>query len=255
MAYLDSRRADYPLLSNALAVYGEIFSVQSRAHDQFEPMCPDEFGAEGGDRPTVPGSLPGLDADRPLRVLAEISDVLVSASPDRRSEIESARASCERNGALLRRSAGSMDHLSSAAQTLVLLALNPFYEKLARKVIPHIEERVWKFGQCLVCGDRPSMAGYEGSIGARFVQCRLCRTQWQAGRIRCAFCGCEDPHKLGYLQAENDRAHRADTCDSCRGYLKAVDERALGTEAILHVEELLMTALDREAIARGYAPR
>ena len=74
------------------------------------------------------------------------------------------------------------------------------------------------------------------------------------GRVRCALCGCEDTHKLRYLQAEDNNAHRVELCDSCGGYLKAVDERALGTDAILHVEELLMSALDREAIARGYAP-
>lgn len=254
LQYLDARGEDHPSLSNALAVYAQIFSIQDRFRESFDPQCPDDVTPQDPGRAIVPEALPGLDPDMPLRALAEISDAIIAAAPDRREEIESARASCGREDVIARHTRQSSNHLDPAAQTLLLLALNPFYEKFASKIIPRIEDRAWQFGHCPVCGESCSMARYEASIGARFVQCRLCRTQWALGRVRCALCGCEDSNKLGYLQAEGDSAHRVEVCDACGGYLKSVDERALGTEAILHIEELLMSALDREAIARGYSP-
>ncbi len=255
LAYLDSRREHYPSLLKALAVYGRIFGIQNRYHASFEPDLPADIAADDEGRAIFPGPLPGLGSDAPRQALEEISDAIAAASPDRHSEIESARASCERDGTLLRPHAGCGDHLSPTARTLLLLALNPFYSKLAREVVPSIEERSWESRQCPVCGESPSMGCYEASTGARRAQCRLCRTQWALGRVCCAFCGCEDADVLGYFQAEDDAAHRAEFCDSCGRYLKTVDERALGMEAILHVEELLMSALDREATARGYAPQ
>jgi formate dehydrogenase maturation protein FdhE len=253
LAYLDLRQENYPYLSNALAVYGQVFCIQDRYYQSFEPETP-ESNTKNEEEPMVPGRLPGLDVSKPLALLAEISDAFAAAAPNRRSEIEAARASCRREDVILRSQADSDHKLSPTAYKLLLLALNPFFEKLALRIVPEIEEHVWRFGHCPVCGESPSVAGYEVSAGARFVQCRLCRTQWMLGRIGCVFCGCEDTDKLGYLRADDDSAHRVEVCDSCGGYLKVVDERALMTESILHVEELLMSALDREAITRGYGP-
>ena len=252
LAYLDLRRTNYPFVSNALAVYGQVFSIQDRFHQSFEADCPIDLGTGNGHRPIVPGCLPGLNPDQPLRALAEISDTLAAVAPERGSEIESARRACESDDILLRHSVGN--ELSTAAETLRLLTLNPFYEKVARGVVPRIEERAWRLGYCPVCGESPSVAAYEASTGARYVQCCLCRTQWIVGRIGCVFCGCNDSDKLGYLQADDNKVHRVEVCDACRGYLKVVDERSLMAESILHVEELLMSALDREAITRGYIP-
>ena len=256
LACLEQRRQNNTSLSDALAVYRQIFSVQSRFFNLFE-FSRTGFYTQTQGVPLFPGPLPELDPEIPRQALSEVSDAFLEAAPGHRQEIEAARASCEAEDVLLRRI--SRDHLNPGAQTLLLLALNPFYEKLACQVLPRLEEQVGasavgELGLCPVCGEAPSMAKFDAANGARFVQCRLCRTQRMLSRLRCAFCGSEDGKKLGYLQAETDRAHRAEVCDSCGGYLKAVDERALAARTILHVEELLMTALDQEAIRRGYAP-
>ena len=252
LAYLDLRQKNYPFLSNALAVYRQVFAIQDRFCKLFELDGPADLGTCNGDGPLVPGRLPGLDPDQPLRVLAEISNALTAAAPDRGSQIQAARRACECDDILLRRS--YRNELNPILETLRLLTLNPFYEKFAREIVPRIEEVPWRLGYCPVCGETPSVAAYKASAGVRYVQCRLCRTQWDVPRIGCIFCDCEESDKLSYLQADDVTAHRVEICDACGGYLKVVDERALMKTSILHVEELFMSALDQEAITRGYTP-
>jgi FdhE protein len=96
------------------------------------------------------------------------------------------------------------------------------------------------------------MGRYGQESGQRFLWCFLCDLQWVFPRVACPFCGCTDPAQLGSLRPEGVEHHRVDVCDSCWGYLRAVDERARPAPADLLREEVATTYLCAIAEQRGY---
>ena len=254
LEYVDSLREAYPSLAGPLTLCANIFTTQSRFYDGFVPDTSVEHSAAVTGQPVLAGHPPGLEAATAREALTEIAEAVAVATAERRGQIESALDVLGRDESHLVSRCDALALENPPARDLFLLALNPFYEKFAVEIVASIEELDWQYGYCPVCGEKPSIAKYEKTSGARFLQCSLCRTQWTRGRVQCAFCDNRDPDTLGYLSAENDKAHRADVCDACRRYIKAIDERALGKDAILHVEELAMASCGREAIARGYHP-
>lgn len=254
LEYVDAIRQTHPSLAVPLAAHADIFTIQRRFHDRFVPETPAHSTGLVPGQPMLSEHPPGLKPETVQEALHEIADAVAAAAPERRDQIDSALHvfGCGQDDLISRREALALQDIP--ARELYLLALNPFYEKFASQVVSSIEELDWEYGYCPVCGQRPSIAKYDKIIGTRFVQCSLCRTQWIRPRVQCAFCDNRDPDTLGYLVAEKGKAHRADVCDACGRYIKAIDERALGKDAILHVEELAMASCDREAIARGYHP-
>ncbi len=252
LEYVNALRQVNPSLSAPLALHADIFRIQYRFHDLFSPDALARATPMIPGQPVLTGHPPDLQPETARQSLTEIAEAVAGAAPDRREQVDSAvRAlGCGRDCLISRREALSLQ--DTPARELYLLALNPFYEKFARAAVDSVDELDWEYGYCPVCGEKPSISKYDKTIGTRFVQCSLCRTQWTRPRVQCAFCDNKDPDTLGYLVADKDKVHRADVCDACGRYIKAVDERALAKDAILHVEELAMASCDREAVARGY---
>jgi hypothetical protein len=81
-------------------------------------------------------------------------------------------------------------------------------------------------GVCPACGAPPvasMVVGWQGAHNTRFCACSLCSTQWNYVRIKCTLCGSTDA--ISYKQIEDgDKLVRAETCDSCRGYVKILQQ-------------------------------
>ena len=81
-------------------------------------------------------------------------------------------------------------------------------------------------GVCPACGAPPvasMVVGWQGAHNTRFCACSLCATQWNYVRIKCTLCGSTDG--ISYKQVEDgDKLVRAETCDSCRGYVKILQQ-------------------------------
>ena len=78
-------------------------------------------------------------------------------------------------------------------------------------------------GLCPVCGGPPAgsvVSGRVGSENSRYACCAFCGTQWNEVRIKCLACG--STKGVGYKSAEGeeDAVIKAETCDSCRSWLK-----------------------------------
>ncbi|CAA9573662.1 MAG: hypothetical protein AVDCRST_MAG59-3852 [uncultured Thermomicrobiales bacterium] len=81
----------------------------------------------------------------------------------------------------------------------------------------------WAEGFCPVCGDWPALAEHRGLERARRLRCARCGGDWSSPAFTCAFCGETDHAKLvGLVPEGGGEASRADGCESCRGYLKAL---------------------------------
>ena len=106
---------------------------------------------------------------------------------------------------------------------------------------------------CPFCGERPIAAVLrpEGDGGKRCLLCSLCFTEWEFRRLLCPNCGEEDHQKLPIYKADEFPHLRAEACDSCAHYIKAVDLTLNGL-AIPEVDELAAIPLDLWAGEQGY---
>ena len=85
----------------------------------------------------------------------------------------------------------------------------------------------------------------------RIFGCALCGQEWQANRGRCPCCGEENPEKLPSFQEDAHPLVRIEACDTCRRYVKSIDQ-TLDARSIPAVDELLSLAMDLWAREAGY---
>jgi len=82
-------------------------------------------------------------------------------------------------------------------------------------------------GVCPACGSPPvssMVVGWSGALNTRFCSCSLCGTLWNYPRIKCVLCGATEG--IGYEEiAGGGGSVKAETCDSCRGYLKILQQQ------------------------------
>ena len=106
---------------------------------------------------------------------------------------------------------------------------------------------------CPFCGELPVVAVLrpEGEGGKRGLICSLCFTEWEFRRLLCPNCGEEDYRKLPVYKADEFPHLRAEACDTCRHYIKAVDLTLNGL-AVPEVDELASIPLDLWAHQSDY---
>ena len=109
----------------------------------------------------------------------------------------------------------------------------------------------WDKGFCPVCGSAPGFSLFEDE-GNRILFCGFCWHQWIAQRIYCPFCENKDSKSLHYYFSEKEKSYRIDVCDSCKTYLKAIDQR--NTDRIIYppLEFVASLHLDIKAQEMGF---
>ena len=79
---------------------------------------------------------------------------------------------------------------------------------------------------CPACGGpqvSSMVVGWSGAQSARFCACSLCGTLWNYPRVRCTLCGATKG--IAYQEiAGGPAAVKAETCESCRGYVKILHQ-------------------------------
>ena len=111
--------------------------------------------------------------------------------------------------------------------------------------------------RCPACGSPPSIARLRRADGRRLLTCGLCGSEWEAVRLGCACCGTQERAVLGVLRLADQDPRWIETCDSCQGYIKTVDERKLAEDETVFpvVEEAATLHLDLLAEREGYIRR
>ena len=140
--------------------------------------------------------------------------------------------------------------LWTLTQSALKPALRAWCDELAPLVYTAGE---WENACCFICGASPSLGELQGGEQAKHLRCGQCGADWLIRRLRCVYCGNEDPSLLGILSPEGRRENvRVEVCDKCHGYLKVVARFAPASPEELAVEDLSTLYLDCLAQERGY---
>jgi len=138
----------------------------------------------------------------------------------------------------------------------------PFFEAVAERIKNKIADKVaykvvgnpWLKNYCPVCGNGAQMAKLEKETGKRILYCLLCGSEWVFMRVKCPFCCSEKQKSLRFLEEETG-PYRIDLCETCKRYIKTLDERKGGRDKevlIPSVEDLATMYLDILAEKEGY---
>lgn len=107
---------------------------------------------------------------------------------------------------------------------LAAAALELHWARMAALLDPAAPVPLEPRNLCPVCGSTPLASVIDaaaGRQGSRFLCCGLCQTQWNYTRIQCAHC--VSTKGIAYHHIEGgSKAVRAETCDECRTYTKAL---------------------------------
>jgi FdhE protein len=108
-------------------------------------------------------------------------------------------------------------------------------------------------GVCPCCGFLPvaSIVRLDGEVAKlRYLHCGLCNTERHLERVTCAVC--RDSNGIAYLSIDgSDRAACAETCDTCKSYLK-IFYREKSPQADPVADDLSTLTLDLLVDEAGY---
>lgn len=141
----------------------------------------------------------------------------------------------------------------------VAAALQVLWTGLARKV-SHGVTSLDVPGVCPCCGFLPvaSIVKTVNDVSnLRYLHCALCNTEWNLVRVKCAACDSTEGVSYRELQGEAVKQPgayggvRAETCDSCKSYLKIVYQEKGGVDPV--ADDLATLALDILVDQAGYS--
>jgi len=145
------------------------------------------------------------------------------------------------------------DDLTPLISNLIHICAQPVLTKYAKTLTELIDQNTWRRNYCPVCGGSPDFGYLETEVGARWLVCSRCDTEWHFQRLQCPSCGTTDQNSLSYYTDDND-LYRLYVCESCKCYLKVMDSRHTDKEILVPLERILTLDMDRQAQERGYAP-
>ncbi|TES92662.1 MAG: formate dehydrogenase accessory protein FdhE [Candidatus Cloacimonadota bacterium] len=138
--------------------------------------------------------------------------------------------------------------------SIALAVYKPIFELTVEEKKDLIEDYVWEKGSCPMCGTNPGMAKLEKEVGRRLLWCPLCSSEWVYRRMKCPFCENDEQKSLRFFYVDDDSFYRVDVCETCKGYVKTIDERKRGKEekTIFEIEDIKTFYLDDIALKEGY---
>lgn len=132
-------------------------------------------------------------------------------------------------------------------------AARPFLNAYAAVLSEKVEQSEWGRRYCPVCGGKPDLSYLHKEDGARRLVCSRCDSDWRYPRVACPRCGNENQADLSFFVDETGQApYRLYVCESCHGYIKTIDLRHNGDDALFPLERLLTLPMDRQALEKGY---
>jgi FdhE protein len=149
---------------------------------------------------------------------------------------------------------GEVTPENAAALPFVGAALQVVYSALASRRASDQLKKLDVQGVCPCCGSLPvaSIVRLGSAINnLRYLHCSLCNTEWNVSRATCTTCDTDKAVALHEVEGSKG-AVRAETCDSCKSYLKIVyQEKDPRVDPV--ADDLATLALDMLVDEAGYS--
>ena len=249
-------------LSRGLRDIQEI--VQNKPNLENEIFAPPGDWKWSGEQPVISQIRPGVDLALARDLFDQVLKLLVSCRPER--DKDSAKLefvsegdfreliNCTINGDIagFNQIIERLEYSEEAADFAFYHTVKPFLKAYAAYVLTKVNISEWAENYCPVCGGKPGIARVEGSdAGKRYLRCGTCHTEWHFKLLSCPWCGNEDHRSLSFLRIEETPGYELHVCESCRGYIKVVNEKSGGDRAMLENESATLY-LDLLAGQKGY---
>jgi FdhE protein len=230
-----------------------------------QPAAPWPEGTRPPEAPLLHGTILRPNARRVRRLLRELLRTAAEGGVEDGGGASLARLRSRRvdTPALLRAAiAGDGDSIKEIATAagveadalgvVAQLAALPLLHACARR----LHERVppaWVKGYCPICGAWPTLAELRGLEHNRRLRCGRCGGDWPLPVLHCPFCDEVRHDQLSSLLPEGEeQTRRIDTCNTCKGYVKAFTTLRPMSLRSLTLEDLASVELDIVARERGY---
>lgn len=164
-------------------------------------------------------------------------------------------------GDLLAREDGYFDNVSGVMEVprpllvyLLKMSLRISFERLHETLMTFLREIEWEFPHCPVCG-APPVIGQAISNNRRRYYCFFCSFHWECQSLEgCPSCGETDTEFFNLLYKHPNEHQGILACETCRTYLKMLDQRA-GPDLINpDIQEVVGLHLDMAAGEMGLRP-
>jgi FdhE protein len=164
-------------------------------------------------------------------------------------------------GDLLAREDGHFDNVSGVMEVprpllvyLLKMSLRISFERLHETLMTFLREIEWEFPHCPVCG-APPVIGQAISNSRRRYYCFFCSFHWECQALEgCPSCGETDTEFFNLLYKHPNEHQGILACETCRTYLKMLDQRA-GPDLINpDIQEVVGLHLDMAAGEMGLRP-
>lgn len=109
----------------------------------------------------------------------------------------------------------------------------------------------WSRGYCPLCGTWPAFAEHRGDT--RRLRCSFCAAAWDLPVGSCVYCGVRGDAITSVVPDDARPARSIETCSSCRGYVKVLDDERSLPFPLLAIADLESMDLDMLAMQRGAA--
>ena len=138
-------------------------------------------------------------------------------------------------------------------EAIIHATLRPFLTSQAKALLGFVKQEHWRRSYCPICGGSPDFAFLDKEIGARWLLCSRCDTEWLFQRLECPYCGNNDQNTLAYF-TDDKGLYRLYVCEQCHTYIKAIDLRHAPSEVLLPLERIITIDIDRQGQEKGYQP-
>jgi len=138
-------------------------------------------------------------------------------------------------------------------EAIIHATLRPFLTSQAKALLGFVKQEHWRRSYCPICGGSPDFAFLDKEIGARWLLCSRCDTEWLFQRLECPYCGNNDQNTLAYF-TDDKGLYRLYVCEQCHTYIKAIDLRHAQSEVLLPLERIITIDIDRQGQEKGYQP-
>lgn len=148
---------------------------------------------------------------------------------------------------------GEPDPAAAGELPLVAAALQVVFTAQAARLDATQLQKLDTPGVCPCCGSLPvaSLVRLGAAVNnLRYLHCSLCNTEWNVPRATCTACGGDKGLAQHQIEGSNG-AMRAETCDSCKSYLKiAYQDKDPRIDPV--ADDLATLALDLLVDEAGY---